>query len=518
VAFLSSNTVSVRELLTFFRRRVPMSRLLSITVAVATLSATAWSGAAQADDAVPGQPAAVALPAAVSVAQPNTDNFLHRFFKAYYDELNPPPNAPPSPDSPRRIPPAPLDSPPFPSSDWGYGGSPVLGTDGSLPVTPLMKALHGTDAGTVLENNRISIYGWFEPGGNISTSHGKAGNFPAAYDYNPNTVNLDQFTLYVERQPDTNQRDHTDWGFRVTGIYGTDYRYTTALGYNSDAFLNRNHEYGVDVPMAYVDYYVPWIGYGTDFRLGRYISLPDIEAQLAPNNYFFSHSLLYTYDPFTQTGLVATTMLDPKGQWIVQLGVSAGNDASPLSSAAQPTLTAMVRYSTPSNLDNFYVGVNSLNDGKFSYNNLQSFYTTWYHKFGNSGLHMATEAWYMYEFKTPVTGSDTGFGRNGPFGATCHTGTSCYSDEYAFLNYLNYEFDPQNFIGLRNEAFNDEKGQRTGFATLYSEHTISYNHFFSNSIQIRPELRYEHSYDLKAYNSGRSSSQETAAMDLILKY
>lgn len=504
-----------------------MPRLLPTVFAMATLSATALSGTAQAADTVPGQPATVpapvpqaaaTLPAPVNVAAPATGSFLGRFFQAYYDELNPPPNEPPSPDSPRLIAPAPLDSPPFPSSEWGYGGSPVLGTDGSLPVTPLMKALHGTSPGNFLENNRISIYGWLEPGGNISTSHGKAGNFPAGYDYNPNTIQLDQFTIYAERQPDTSQRDHTDWGFRITGIYGVDYRYTTALGINSDAFVNRNHQYGVDIPMAYFDYYVPWIGYGTNFRLGRYVSLPDIEAQLAPNNYFYSHSLLYTYDPFTQTGLVATTMLDPKGQWIVQLGLSAGNDVSPLQRGAQPTLTAMVRYSTPSNLDNFYVGINSINDGKFSYNNLQSLYTTWYHKFGNSGLHMATEAWYMWENKTPVAGSDTGFGRNGPFGANCHTGTRCFSDEYAVLNYINYEFGPHDFIGLRNEAFNDLSGQRTGFATLYSEHTIGYNHFFSNSIQIRPELRYEHSYDLKAYNNGRSNSQETIAADLILKY
>ena len=33
-----------------------------------------------------------------------------------------------------------------------------------------------------------------------------------------------------------------------------------------------------------------------DIRVGRYISLPDIEAQLAPNNYTYSHSLLYTFD------------------------------------------------------------------------------------------------------------------------------------------------------------------------------------------------------------------------------
>ena len=35
--------------------------------------------------------------------------------------------------------------------------------------------------------------------------------------------------------------------------------------------------------MVYVDLYLP-VMQGQDIRLGRFISIPDIEAQLAPNN------------------------------------------------------------------------------------------------------------------------------------------------------------------------------------------------------------------------------------------
>ncbi len=45
---------------------------------------------------------------------------------------------------------------------------------------------------------------------------------------------------------------------------------------------------------------------GMILRVGRYVSLPDIEAQLAPNNYTYTHSLTYTYDCYTQTGVNAT--------------------------------------------------------------------------------------------------------------------------------------------------------------------------------------------------------------------
>ena len=56
-----------------------------------------------------------------------------------------------SPTPERRALDAPLESPPFPSSDWGYGGSPPIGVpDGN--VYPLMTALK-------MENRRTKVYG-----------------------------------------------------------------------------------------------------------------------------------------------------------------------------------------------------------------------------------------------------------------------------------------------------------------------------------------------------------------------
>ena len=68
--------------------------------------------------------------------------------------------------------------------------------------------------------------------------------------------------------------------------------------------------------MYYADFYIPHVAQGLDVRIGRYISLPDIEAQLAPNNYTYSHSILYTYDCYTQHGINATTKLSD--HWTLQ--------------------------------------------------------------------------------------------------------------------------------------------------------------------------------------------------------
>ncbi|HFW7063450.1 TPA: outer membrane beta-barrel protein, partial [Escherichia coli] len=175
----------------------------------------------------------------------------------------------------------------------------------------------------------IQLYGWIDPGGNASTSTASlGGNSPAAYDYNPNSLQLDQFVLYLERVPDTVQNDHIDWGFRMSMIYGENYRYTTAYGIASQQLLSHNNVNGVDFPMMWVEAFIPWIGTGgTDVRLGRYISLPDIEAQLAPNNYMYSHSITYTLDNYTNSGLQFTTGVTKN--FFLQYGISVGTEAGP---------------------------------------------------------------------------------------------------------------------------------------------------------------------------------------------
>lgn len=173
------------------------------------------------------------------------------------------------------------------------------------------------------------MYGWINAGANLSTS--KDSNIPLAYDVVPNSVQLDQAVLRQDRQPDTLQRDHADWGFRVTGFYGTDIRYTVAKGWQpaSDAVLNRNALYAFDPVEAYGLWYLPHVAEGLVLKVGRYISPPDIEAQLAPDNYLYTHSLMSSYDPFTFRGVQATVRLT-KQQWQIEAAIHGGNDPTTL--------------------------------------------------------------------------------------------------------------------------------------------------------------------------------------------
>ncbi len=62
--------------------------------------------------------------------------------------------------------------------------------------------------------------------------------------------------------------------------------------------------------MVYFDLYLPQIFQGMNIRIGRIISEPDIEAQLAPSNLMSSYSLVYEFDNYTQTGIFTTTKID----------------------------------------------------------------------------------------------------------------------------------------------------------------------------------------------------------------
>jgi hypothetical protein len=374
-------------------------------------------------------------------------------------------------------------------------------------------------SGDALKKSGIQIYGWFNGGFNVSTSD-KPGyaNFPTAYAEKPNTIQPDQEVLYIERQPNTFQTDHFDWGFRMANLYGIDYRFTTAKGIASSQLLKHNREYGYDPVMFYTDLYWGQVAQGLNVRIGRYISLPDIEAQLAPNNYTYTHSLLYTFDCYTQTGVNATLKVS-KGL-LLQAGLSAGCEATPWTKApdAKPTFNACADFIFNNGNDSIYPCVNALNSGKYAYNNLNSIYNTWYHKF-NSSVHMSTEAWYMWERQVPNVNNPAAASliETNASGAVCSNSLelTCYAPEWAVLNYVEKELNKKNYISVRNEYFDDIKGQRTGYKSRYTEHLVGWGHWVGSTILFRPELRFERSYDVPAYDNGTKKNQLMLAGDMI---
>jgi hypothetical protein len=483
-----------------------MRKVFVFFLSVPLLTSLSFTKIAEAQD----QNVTSSSEATSSSAPAPSPSFLTRFADAYKDDWNP--TQPEAPAPVRRGFPAPLDSPPFPSSDYSVGGTSVIGAP-DTQTYPLMEGINQN-------RGRVKVYGWYNFGFNVSTSNkGDGANAPAAYYLNPNRVIPDQEVLYIERLPNTVQTDHVDYGFRLAQLWGQDYRYTTSKGIFSQQLLARNREYGYDPVMFYFDLYIPHVAKGMNIRMGRYISLPDIEAQLAPNNYTYSHSLLYTIDPYTQTGIVASIKLSD--HWLVQAGFSGGNDVAPWTKDVKPTATFCADYTWHNGGDALYTCANSVNDGKYAYNNLQSYYETWYHKI-NASWHTDTETWYMYERDVPNIGGNVAnpitpeVGANGAF---CSYGErTCFAPEVAVVNYLEKEFSHKSYLSIRNEFVDDIKGQRTGFTTKYSEHLISYGRWIGSTVLFRPEIRLEHSYDLPAYDLGTKKTQFIVAGDVTYHF
>lgn len=482
---------------------------------------------------------------------------LERFFNYYrleWGESGPPtdPNAPPGRRS--NWDPAPQTTPPMPFTDWPYGGTTALGGNRTGSVdSPLMVAIANTATGKWLQDNGIQIYGWIDTGFNVSSnSTRELGNAPVAYAAYPNTAQLDQAVIYIERTPDTVQTDHVDWGFRLSAIYGENYRYTTSYGLASYQLLKYNSQNGYDFPMLYGELFIPQVAEGLMLRVGRYISLPDIEAQLAPNNYMYTHSLTYAFDNYTNEGVQASLAVTPN--IILQFGINVGTETTvtnvgqtivnpapnvlyparrfPKDPGAQlPSFTACARFNWNQGNDNLMPCMNGINNGQWGYNNLQWYGATYYHKF-NDHWHISMESYYEYQDGVPnvnnpvITGGlangtiATPFSQlkfNAPNMAHCSNSAAIRCNAYAVgaVTYINYSPEPRDNFSFRPEIYYDPQGQRTGTAATYYEVSLGWQHFFSPQVEVRPEIGYYHSNGANAFNGGTKNFTVIGASDLI---
>jgi hypothetical protein len=486
------------------------------------------------------------------------DNPVVRFYRYYELEWGKgvapsDPSAPPGRRSDAAWPATPESSPPEPFAEWPYGGTVNIGTTRPNSVdSPLMVAIDNTGLGKVMSDAHIQVYGWVNGGGNISTNNVKpGGNAPAAYDYTPNTFQLDQAVIYVERLPDTVQLDHIDWGFRFSALYGVDYRYTTSYGLASYQLLNHNLVNGYDFPMVYGDIYFPVVQ-GMNVRVGRFISIPDIEAQLAPNNYTYVHSLTYAFDNYTNTGVQVTTALTKN--WIIQTGVTVGSDTAlwnagktvpnllpgnpifpaaniPKDPGAVPSVTLGLRWtsddarrSQPRRRCDQRRPMGLQQSAMVRRHLLSQIQRLLAHRGRGLQLHQNNVPNALNPAAVAIVAAGgTPFGPNimpfnAPNLAQCNNASAltCTASAQSFLTYVNYSPNRLNNFSLRLEWYDDMEGQRTGTKSRYVDIAGSWQHWLSPQIEMRPEIAYYRSLDAPAFNGDFYAV--IGAADLIIHF
>jgi hypothetical protein len=91
--------------------------------------------------------------------------------------------------------------------------------------------------------------------------------------------------------------------------------------------------------------------------------------------------------------------------------------------------------------------------------------------------------------------------------------------------YVNYSPNKLNNFSLRTEYFNDPYGQRTGTPTAYVDAALSWQHWFSPQIEMRPEIGYYRSLNNPAFNGNLNAGilptrdwAVIAASDIIIHF
>jgi hypothetical protein len=435
--------------------------------------------------------------------------FLRRLFDALFEEE---PTGQGEAAQPRRLPPAPYQSPPFPFAEHL---GPIVGIRDDA-VWPLMEALEDGPNGQFWKDNRIKIYGWADPSITFGTSRNS--NIPQVYNIVPNSLQMSQVILIFERMTDSNQTDQMDWGFKVTNLYGMDYRYTTAKGWFSDQLLKHNHLYGYDPLQLYMDLYFPHILDGMILRVGRYISPIDIEAQLSPENYLYSHSVMYSVDPYTFTGIQGIFRISDR--WFFMSAIHAGNDMAPWTTSSQPNGEFLVKWVSPNNKDVLFGGVDSIGKGQYKngHDDLQVSSILWEHKF-NDKFHNIAEMYYIWQ-RNALAGGTVIDGPPHPFFPSVGPGKFIpgLSDSLGFVNYTAYKVSDKDRLVLRSDILADFQGQRLGFKTTYFEHTLGWAHFFYDWLVFRPEVRFDYTSGAKAIDNGTKREMFTFSADMIVRF
>ncbi len=149
--------------------------------------------------------------------------------------------------------------------------------------------------------------GWIQMGYHTEGANGIGVAAPALvrgpFNNYPNTFQMHQAWVYAEKAAETNGYGW-DWGYRFDYVYGTDGQDAQSIGStpgNWDTTWDAGAFYGHALPQLYAE-----VAYNDlSVKVGRFFSIVGYERVMAPQNFFYSHSVSFLLEPFAHTGFVA---------------------------------------------------------------------------------------------------------------------------------------------------------------------------------------------------------------------
>jgi hypothetical protein len=326
----------------------------------------------------------------------------------------------------------------------------------------LEKLIDGSRAGCLLSERGIKVFGWTS--GNYTASSASNSNAPVTFNDFANGGQMNQNWLEITKAIDTSKKER-QFGFRYAAILpGTDARFTIARGLGDPA-----GDYPVD-PMTY-GYAELFNGANTTVRVGKWGTAVGYELIEATGTPFVTKSYNFQYNPFTHTGVQATTQMNDNLS--VYYGIVTGSDVF-IDPAGTATFVGGFKYAPKDGKNSLGLNV-VINNSNFNVAENFANYSTYNAVFTrnvNDKLTYVLDATWSYIENAPGVG---------------------YAQWYGFANYFIRKHCNEKLVStLRLEIFQDEEGFRTGTSGTYYEATYGVAYQAKDWFIIRPFARFDH--------------------------
>jgi putative OmpL-like beta-barrel porin-2 len=353
-------------------------------------------------------------------------------------------------------------------------------------------------------------------------------NFGHLYTDRTDTPVLNQFALTVTRPLDPKATGY-DFGFTLTGMVGTDARYTHFDGELDRTFSGR---YQMTILEADALFHLPWLtDGGIDAKLGQFPSPMSAESINPTGNPLYSHSYIFNFGvTVSHTGFWTTTHVDPLLD--IYLGIDSGNQTTlgsgdnngAAAGLAGIGLNLLGGNLTVVGLSHFGPENPSGAGEPFNVNSEFRWYnditTTWK---ATDALTFITDLNYVH---------DDGFKASG-YGVAQYV-TYALNDQVSLQGRGEVFWDPEGFfvaafpgpLDAVNALEGKPNGSFGGGHTTYGEITLGLNYKppvpdpFTGFV-IRPEIRYDASLNGThpfGTSTGTSGHQFTLATDFIVPF
>ena len=329
----------------------------------------------------------------------------------------------------------------------------------------------------------LEISGWTE----LSATAGTAGgdHRPMGFNYQSNEFLLQQNWLRVDREFDGGTRLHSDWI-----LPGADYNFTRAVG----LFDDQDSRHGIDPVQFFLSRKFDDVGDGLELTLGRFFAPFGVESVAGPDNTLVSHSYSFIYNPFTQTGGLA--QLAVNDNLTLRGGVVIGSDV----------------FIHESNTPTFLAGMHWVDDdGLLSVDFLSITSHGRYdalHEIHNPQVFDLVVTREVSDTVTVTLEGLGGYEKNFP-----GVGTAYW---YSGVGYVNWALEDDLDAAVRLELFNDEHGNRTGAAGLYTGLSGGLSYRWNEHLVVRPELRLDHNNESRPFDG--DPMLFTATADVIIRW